>query len=222
MLVNKGCWSHFLECVRTERYRLTVNIWLSLMQGHKNKYFSTVKQRPINCPLMQFTKYFQNLRAQHVALRHPLSWLYLSLGQGQHDVAQLSSGHAAGSQLGGRGFGARHWSGGGREVSNAVDRHVVFGDEGRDLKLIRADDGVQILDPGDTVHFLFDCGGHECGEPPGHHLCPERRVHNIARLQIFLIFIRKNVVDFSQPGIRRIVRTSSQRVEVQQDVVSLD
>lgn len=48
--------------------------------------------------------------------------------------------------------------------------HVILCDEGRDLQLAGTHGTIQIFNPRQAVYLLFDSRGHECGEPPSHHL----------------------------------------------------
>lgn len=110
----------------------------------------------------------------------------------------------------------------GVEVVQPVDRHVVLGDERRDLKVVPADDLVEVLHAREAVHLVLDSGGHERSEPPRHHLRPERRVYHIARLEVLLVLVRQYIVDLLEPLEGWVVGRRSQRVEVGDDVVALD
>ena len=48
------------------------------------------------------------------------------------------------------------------DVTDTVDSHVVFGDEGGDFQLIHVDDIVQVLNARYRMNFVFDGRGHEC------------------------------------------------------------
>ena len=61
------------------------------------------------------------------------------------------------------------------DVADAVDGHVVLGDEGGDLQLVHVDDAVQVLDAGHRVHLVLDGRRHERQEPPRHDLHARKR-----------------------------------------------
>ena len=56
------------------------------------------------------------------------------------------------------------------DVANAVDGHVVLGDEGGYLQLIHVDDAVQIFDARHRMDLIFNGRRHKRQEPPGHDL----------------------------------------------------
>ena len=56
------------------------------------------------------------------------------------------------------------------DVADAVDGHVVLGDEGGYLQLIHVDDAVQIFDARHRMDLIFDGRRHKRQEPPGHDL----------------------------------------------------
>ena len=69
------------------------------------------------------------------------------------------------------------------EGSEAVEDHVLLGDEHGHAELLVVDEGGEVLEGAHVVDLVLDGGRHEGREPPARHLGPHRRVHNHERLK---------------------------------------
>ena len=64
------------------------------------------------------------------------------------------------------------------EGPEAVEDHVLLGDEHGHAELLVVDEGGEVLEGAHVVDLVLDGGRHEGREPPARHLGPHRRVHN--------------------------------------------
>ena len=69
------------------------------------------------------------------------------------------------------------------EGPEAVEDHVLLGDEHGHAELLVVDEGGEVLEGAHVVDLVLDGGRHEGREPPARHLGPHRRVHNHERLE---------------------------------------
>ena len=69
------------------------------------------------------------------------------------------------------------------EGPEAVEDHVLLGDEHGHAELLVVDEGGEVLEGAHVVDLVLDGGRHEGREPPARHLGPHRRVHNHERLK---------------------------------------
>ena len=69
------------------------------------------------------------------------------------------------------------------EGPEAVEDHVLLGDEHGHAELLVVDEGGEVLEGAHVVDLVLDGRRHKGGEPPARHFGPHGRVHDHERLE---------------------------------------